>query len=135
MAIEPSARVRLTGFVGGPERDALVAGAAALVMPSRHESLSLVLLEALALGVPVLANARCEPLADHLRLSGAGDGYRGARELLAGLLDALARSDAERARLGAAGRRYVQARYAPAVVEAAWLDAVERACRAPAAAP
>jgi glycosyltransferase involved in cell wall biosynthesis len=129
MVVAASPRVRLTGFLGGAERDALVAGAAALVMPSRRESLSLVLLEALALGVPVLANARCEPLADHLRLSGAGEAYRGARALRAGLLRALARDAAERASLGAAGQRYVQAHYAPSMVEAIWLDAVESASR------
>jgi glycosyltransferase involved in cell wall biosynthesis len=126
MVFETSPRVRRTGFVDGAERDALVAGAAALVMPSRHESLSLVLLEAFALGVPVLANAASEPLADHVAASGAGDAYRGRRALRAGLRRALARPAAERARLGEAGRRYVAAHYAPEVVERAWLDAVER---------
>ncbi len=125
MAVPESPQLRLTGFVDARERDALVAGAQALVMPSRHESLSLVLLEALALGVPVLANGGCEPLADHVAGSGAGEAYRGGGGLRAGLLRALARSDAERERLGDAGRRYVAAHYAPSVVHAAWLDAVE----------
>lgn len=127
MAVAPSAQVRCTGFVDGAERDALVAGAAALVMPSRHESLSLVLLEALALGVPVLANGACEPLADHVAASGAGESYRGPRGLRAGLLRALARSPEARAGLGVAGQRYVATRYAPAIVHGAWLDAVEQA--------
>jgi glycosyltransferase involved in cell wall biosynthesis len=85
-----------------------------------------VLLEALALGVPALANADCEPLADHLAASGAGEAYRGARTLRRGLLRALARPAAERQRLGEAGRRYVDAHYAPQIVERAWLDAVDR---------
>jgi len=134
LPVPVSAQVRATGFVADAERDALVAGAAALVMPSRYESLSLVLLEALALGVPALVNGRCEVLADHLRDSGAGTAYRGRRALRAGLLQALARPAEERRRLGEAGRRYVAERYAPEVVGAAWRDAVERACRAGAAA-
>lgn len=126
--VPASPRVRLAGWLGAAERDALVAGAAALVMPSRHESLSLVLLEALALGVPVLANGRCEPLADHVAASGAGACYRGSRSLRTGLLRALARPDDERRRLGEAGRRYVAAHYAQDRVTCAWLDAVEAAC-------
>lgn len=132
MAIEPSAQVRCTGFVADAERDALIAGAAALVMPSRYESLSLVLLEALALGVPALANARCEVLADHLRDSGAGEAYRGAAQLRQGLLRALARNAAERQRLGEAGRRHVATRYGWDVVGAQWLAAVERVITQPA---
>ena len=126
LVVPPSAQVRCTGFVSSADRDALVAGAAALVMPSRYESLSLVLLEALALGVPVLANADCEPLADHVAASRAGTAYRGRRALRSGLLQALDRPDDERRRLGQAGRLYVDAHYAPARVEAAWLDAIDR---------
>lgn len=131
MEVPTSARVRLSGWLEVADRDALVAGAAALVMPSRHESLSLVLLEAFALGVPALANGDCGPLADHVAISGAGECYRGGRELRAGLLRALARPDDERQRLGEAGRAYVAAHYAQNLVTQAWLDAVEAACTAP----
>lgn len=131
MAVPTSSRVRLSGWLDDADRDALVAGAAALVMPSRHESLSLVLLEAFALGVPALANGRCGPLADHVAASGAGECYRGGRQLRAGLLRALARPDDERRRLGQAGRGYVAARYAQNLVTQAWLDAVEAACNTP----
>jgi glycosyltransferase involved in cell wall biosynthesis len=124
--------VRVAGWLEAADRDALVAGAAALVMPSRHESLSLVLLEAFALGVPALANGACEPLADHVAASGAGESYRGRAQLRAGLQRALARPDDERRRLGDAGRRYVAAHYAPDRVADAWLDAVETACSLPA---
>jgi len=103
------------------------AGAAALVMPSRFESLSLVTLEAFALGVPVLANTESEVLAEQVRDSGAGEAYRGTRALRRGLLRALARTPAERAALGEAGRRYVDTRYRWDLVVGRWLDAIERA--------
>jgi glycosyltransferase involved in cell wall biosynthesis len=50
--------VRLAGFVGNPFP--LLAGAAAFVLPSRREGIPLALLEALVLGVPVIAS-RCGP--------------------------------------------------------------------------
>ena len=41
-------------------------------MPSPYESLSLLALEAFAVGTPVLANARSEVLVEHCRQSNAG---------------------------------------------------------------
>lgn len=131
MKVPAASNVKLTGFVDPGERDALVAGAAALVMPSRHESLSLVLLEAMALGTPVLANGRCEPLADHVAASGAGETYGNSRELLDGLLRALARDEATRTKLGQAGKDYVFANYEAGVVTRRWLQAVEQVCTLP----
>jgi glycosyltransferase involved in cell wall biosynthesis len=125
MPITTSAHTRCTGFVSDADRDALIAGAAALVMPSRLESLSLVLLEALALGTPVLANGRSDVLAGHVAQSGAGQVYRGRRSLGLGLVRMLSLAEDARRRLGEAGRRYVEQRYARARVERAWLDAVE----------
>lgn len=128
--IEASARVRLTGFLTDTERDAVLSGALALVMPSRYESLSMVLLEAMAHGVPVLANAECEVLEEQVRRSGAGAAYRGRRALQRGLLQALERGESERARLAEAGRRYVREHYHPERVAQRWLQAVEQAAAA-----
>lgn len=126
LPVPQSEQVRSTGFVDAAERDALIAGSAALVVPSRFESLSLVTLEAMALGVPVLANGECAPLADHVAASGAGSAYRGRAALRAGLLQALARPTNERQRLGEAGRQYVRTHYAADVVESKWLGAIEQ---------
>ena len=125
-ALPADADVRALGFIARAERDAVVAGAAALAMPSRYESLSAVTLEAMALGVPVLVNGRCEPLADLVAASGAGESYRSAAGLRRGLLRALQRPAEERARLGEAGRRHVAAHYAWPRVVGEWLDAIER---------
>lgn len=47
--------LRLTGYVGDAELDALLRGAAAVVHPSHYEGFGLVLVEAMARGTPVLA--------------------------------------------------------------------------------
>lgn len=130
LPIPTGPQVRATGFLDAAERDAVVAGAAALVMPSLHESLSLVLLEGFALGVPALVNGASEVLAAHARASGAATAWRGARGLRQALLEALARTPEERARLGASGRAYVEARYAWPRVHASWLAAVDEAAGA-----
>jgi hypothetical protein len=60
------------GFVDDGERWDLLRGAVALVNPSVLESLSLVLLEAWTVSVPVVVHERCDVTADHVRLSGGG---------------------------------------------------------------
>lgn len=51
-------RVHFTGHVGPADRDALVAGAEALVFPSEYEGFGAPVAEAMALGVPVVASDR-----------------------------------------------------------------------------
>jgi len=124
--VTESPQVRCSGFVSDTDRDALVAGADALLMPSRNESLSLVLLEAFALGVPAVVNAGCAVLADHVRASGAGDACGTARQWRQAMLRSLERTPDERRRLGACGRQYVEEQYSWDKVCASWFDAVER---------
>ena len=50
-------RIRCTGWVGGVERAALLREAAALAYPSRYEGFGLPPLEAMSVGVPVVATA------------------------------------------------------------------------------
>jgi glycosyltransferase involved in cell wall biosynthesis len=56
--ISPNARrgVVLTGYVGHRDKVALLTGAEALVFPSRYEGFGLPILEAMAVGVPVLTS-------------------------------------------------------------------------------
>ena len=87
-----------------------IAGAVAVVVPSFHESLSLLALEAWAVGRPALLNAASPVLAGQAERSGAAITYRGAE----GLADAAAQllDDGGRARtLGDAGRAYVAANH------------------------
>jgi glycosyltransferase involved in cell wall biosynthesis len=65
-----------SGPLRGPavrrERTQALEAATVVVVPSPYESLSLLALEAFAVGTPVLANARSEVLVEHCRKSNAG---------------------------------------------------------------
>ena len=78
----------------------------AVVCPSPYESLSIVLLEGLALGTPALVNARSAVLEDHCRRSNAGLCYADADEF-GEALDLLA-AEARSRRASARRARYVR---------------------------
>ncbi|MCH7409077.1 glycosyltransferase [Belliella sp. DSM 111904] len=54
-----------TGFVSEAEKTALISKAKVVVNPSDKESLSLLLLESMALGKPVIVNGNCEVMKQH----------------------------------------------------------------------
>lgn len=60
------------GFVTEDVKISLLEGAKALIIPSFYESLSMVTLESMAHGIPVIANGNCEVLKDHITISKAG---------------------------------------------------------------
>lgn len=109
--------IRPLGFVDAAVRDALVAHATLLVVPSPYESLSMVLLEAWNHGVPALVNAQCRVLKGQAQRSGGALYYRNYDEFAAALKRLLDRPDVARS-LGAAGRGYVARTYRwPTVME------------------
>lgn len=92
------------------ERWEAIAGATTVIVPGRLESLSLLALEAWAVGRPCLLNASSAVLAGHASRSRAGLLFRDADELARHAVDLV--DDPARARaLGDAGRRYVTATY------------------------
>jgi glycosyltransferase involved in cell wall biosynthesis len=103
-------RIRSLGFVDERTRDALLAHARALVMPSPFESLSIVVLEAWNRGLPVIVNARCAPLAGQVQRSQGGLSYRWPAEF-AGAVRYLAANPNDARRLGAQGLAYVEREY------------------------
>jgi glycosyltransferase involved in cell wall biosynthesis len=108
--------IRHLGFVSEAEKFALLRECEVLLMPSRYESLSVIVLEAWAMGRPVLVNAACRVLEGQCVRSGGGLFYRGYPEFAACLRLLCPQPDL-RARLGEAGRAYVEREYAWPVVE------------------
>jgi glycosyltransferase involved in cell wall biosynthesis len=111
MSFSENAHVRLMGVVPDGEKLAAIARARALVMPSRHESLSMVVLESWMMGRPVLVNGDCEVLRAQVLRANGGLYYRRYEEFAAAM-DVLANREALAARLGAQGREYFEANYA-----------------------
>ena len=118
MPIPDHRYVRSLGFVEAATRDALLAQATLLVVPSPFESLSMVLLEAWNHAVPALVNGRCAVLKGQARRSGAALYYQNYDEFAEGLRTLLNRPDLA-SQLGRAGQAYVEATYRwPVVLQA-----------------
>ena len=73
-------RIRHLGFLSDEDKFDALAAADVLIMPSRFESLSMVALEAWALGKPVLANGRCDVLRGQCVRSNGGLYYENFEE-------------------------------------------------------
>jgi glycosyltransferase involved in cell wall biosynthesis len=99
------------GFRPDTDKHDALAAATALVMPSPHESFSLVSLEAWSQGIPVLATARSAVLAGHLARSGGGFLYDREPGDFARMVDRLLADEGLRKTLGERGRAYVEAHY------------------------
>jgi glycosyltransferase involved in cell wall biosynthesis len=111
--------VRHLGFLSEGDKATAMAGALAVACPSPYESLSIVLLEGLALGTPGLVNASSPVLKEHCLRSNAGLFYGSGDEYVEAL-DLLARDTRLREALGANGRTYVEREYRWGVVLDRW---------------
>jgi len=99
---EPS--IRFAGLLSDRERVQALEAATVVVCPSPYESLSLLALEAMAVGTPVLANARSTVLVEHC-INGNGGLYYADRDEFVECLNLLVADDALRRALGECGRR------------------------------
>jgi glycosyltransferase involved in cell wall biosynthesis len=131
MTIPQHPRIRHLGYVSDEEKFDTLAAADALVMPSYYESLSMVTLEAWALGRPVLANGHCDVLAGQCLRSNAGLCYQNTQEFAA-MVDRLLDDEALRSALGENGRRYYARHYRWDVIERKYLDMLHRLAAEPA---
>jgi glycosyltransferase involved in cell wall biosynthesis len=125
MPIPPHPRIHHLGFLSDEDKFDALAAADLLVMPSYFESLSMVALEAWALGRPVLANGRCDVLKGQCLRSNAGLFYESYEEF-AETLYGLESNGPLHARLGQNGRDYFNANYAWPVIERKYLDMLKR---------
>ncbi|HEV2250415.1 MAG TPA: glycosyltransferase family 4 protein [Candidatus Limnocylindria bacterium] len=112
MPIPEHDRIRALGRVSEREKWGALAAADALILPSRFESLGIVLLEAWQAGVPVIVRADNPVTAGQVARSGGGWTYTSADELGAAV------RGADRAR-GARGQAWVAREYAPERFDAA----------------
>jgi glycosyltransferase involved in cell wall biosynthesis len=117
-------RIRHFGFLDDQDKFDAIAAADLLLMPSYYESLSMVALEAWALGRPVLANGRCDVLKGQCIRSNAGLYYETYEEFAEAL-----RSISENAllaeALGVNGRGFYRRHYAWPVIEQKYLEMLE----------
>jgi glycosyltransferase involved in cell wall biosynthesis len=103
-------RIRHVGFISEEEKVAALRQCRLLVMPSPYESLSVIVLEAWKLGVPVLANARCKVLMGQCLRSNGGLVFHDYAEFAESLLLLLTEPGLADA-LGRQGRDYVEREY------------------------
>ena len=117
MPIPEHPSVTFLGYVDDARRDALLASASALVVPSPYESLSIVLLEAWNRGMPALVNGGCDVLRGQAVRSDGALYYRTYDEF-AHAVETLLRNPETRRQLGQNGLAYVDREYRwPMVME------------------
>lgn len=81
MEIPKTEGIRYLGIVDEADKYAGMKEANALWLPSANESLSLVVLESMAVGTPVIVNGACKVLEGHCIRSNAGIAYKNEEEL------------------------------------------------------
>ena len=136
MNVPKHPRIHHLGFLDDRDKFDALAASDLLIMPSYFESLSMVALEAWALGKPVLANGRCDVLNGQCLRSNAGlfyENYGEFAETLYAITSGPGLSDT----LGRNGRTYFRTHYAWPVIERKYLETFERVARdtAPALEP
>lgn len=114
-------KIRYLGFISEDEKYSLLSDAQFLIMPSPYESLSLVTLEAMGCGIPVLVNGECDVLKGHCLRSNAGLWYQNYEEF-SECFRFLCSNDQTRIKMGENGKKYVENNYSWDVIEKKYLD-------------
>jgi hypothetical protein len=125
LPIPANPRVRHMGYLSDADKFDAMAAAELLIMPSYYESLSMVVLEAWALGRPVLVNGRCDVLKGQCIRSNAGL-YYACRDEFVETLRAVERSRWLSTALGRNGRQFFRDHYDWPVIEQKYLDMLTR---------
>lgn len=118
-------RIRALGFLSDEDKFDALAAADLLIMPSPYESLSMVALEAWALGKPVLANGACDVLRGQVVRSNGGLYYDSYDEFAESMF-ALEGSGPIGAILGRQGREFFRRHYTWPVIEKKYLEMFDR---------
>lgn len=112
------------GFLEDRDKYDALSACELLVMPSFFESLSMVLLEAWAMGKPTLANANCRVLMGQSIRSNAGLFYTDYEDFQRGL-KYLGQEPEIRSILGTNGRRFYQDNYRWEIIEKKYMDLLQ----------
>ena len=118
-------RIRHLGYLSDEDKFDALAAADVLIMPSQYESLSMVALEAWAVGRPVLANGQCDVLRGQVIRSNGGL-YYDTFEEFAEALYLLEASGPLASIFGQNGREFFRRHYSWPVIERKYLDMFER---------
>jgi glycosyltransferase involved in cell wall biosynthesis len=118
------------GFVSEAEKRQVLANAFALVNLSSNESLSIVVLEAWALGTPAIVSGRCPVLCDQIKSAQAGAIVRSENDFEGVLKDWL-QEEGQRKKLGQEGLRFVKTHYASLDNYADRLEEIVRSLQKP----
>ena len=129
MPVPKHPRIHHLGYLSDEDKFDALAASDLLIMPSYYESLSMVALEAWALGRPVLANGRCDVLKGQCIRSNAGLYYERYEEF-AETLYSLESNGPLHARLGQNGREYFRRHYSWPVIERKYLDMLQQLTKA-----
>ena len=125
VAIPTHPRIHHLGFLEDQDKYDAMAAAELLIMPSYLESLSMVALEAWAMGKPVLANAKCDVLQGQCIRSNAGLFYDNFHEFTE-TMRAIDSGPSLQAALGRNGRAFFERNYAWPVIEKKYVDMLEQ---------
>jgi glycosyltransferase involved in cell wall biosynthesis len=123
-------RIRHLGYLDDADKFDAMAASDLLIMPSYYESLSMVALEAWALGRAVLANGTCDVLKGQCIRSNAGLFYEDGNDFIA-MLDALEQNRWLAGSLGRNGRQFFRDHYDWSVIERKYLDMFDRLKKEP----
>jgi glycosyltransferase involved in cell wall biosynthesis len=110
MSLPEEPYIKFAGLLSDRERLQALEAATVVVCPSPYESLSLLALEALSVGTPILVNARSAVLVEHCTRSNGGLWYADRDEFVEAM-KLLIRDDRLRAAMGRSGRDYIRRSY------------------------
>ncbi len=126
MDVPSDFRVRYLGMLPEEDKTDAMAAATLMINPSPFESFSIVILEAMLCGTPVVVNGRCQVLRGHVTRSRGGLYYENYPEFVE-TLRLLLGDPGLRAHMGQNGAEYVRRNYSRAVVESRYLAFLDRA--------
>lgn len=110
MSLPEEPFIRFAGLLSDSERIQALESATVVVCPSPYESLSLLALESLSVGTPILVNARSDVLVEHCTRSNGGL-YYACRDEFVECLNLLIGNQRLASTLGRNGREYVRGNY------------------------